>query len=107
MRGRFPRARSVRYLACKCTLSHRTIYRYQEPVKYTAQTLRLASFVAMVNSGYARHGPSKRRAAARNRWMRTATSHTLLTLEEPHREISIVVAGVVEIAPARDVLAGT
>jgi transglutaminase-like putative cysteine protease len=84
------------------TLSHRTVYRYQEPVKYTAQTLRLTP----------RRDGGQRVLA----WSIHAPGHRteqvdahgnithLLTLEEPHREIAIVVAGTVEIAHCEDVM---
>lgn len=83
-------------------ISHRTTYRYEESVKYSAQTLRLTP---------RRDGEQHTLA-----WSIQAPGHRaeqvdahgnithLLTLEEPHREISIVVAGTVEIARARDIL---
>jgi len=83
-------------------ISHRTTYRYQEPVKYSAQTLRLTP---------RRDGEQHTLA-----WSIQAPGHRaeqvdahgnithLLTLQEPYREISIVVGGVVEITRARDVL---
>ncbi len=83
-------------------ISHRTTYRYQEPVKYTAQTLRLTP---------RRDGEQHTLAwsiQAPGRRAEQVDAHGnithLLTLEEPHREISIVVTGVVEITRARDVL---
>lgn len=83
-------------------ISHRTTYRYQEPVKYTAQTLRLTP---------RRDGEQHTLAwsiQAPGRRAEQVDAHGniahLLTLEEPHREISILVTGVVEIARARDVL---
>lgn len=83
-------------------ISHRTTYRYQEPVKYTAQTLRLTP---------RRDGEQHTLAwsiQAPGRRAEQVDAHGnithLLTLEEPHREISIVVTGVVEIARTRDVL---
>lgn len=81
---------------------HRTTYRYQHPVTYSAQTLRLTP---------RRDGEQHTLA-----WSIQAPGHRaeqvdahgnithLLTLEEPHREISIVVVGIVEITRARDVL---
>lgn len=83
-------------------ISHRTTYRYQEPVKYSAQTLRLTP---------RRDGEQHTLAwsiQAPGRRAEQVDAHGnithLLTLEEPHREISIVVTGVVEIARTRDVL---
>jgi len=83
-------------------ISHRTTYRYQSPVKYTAQTLRLTP---------RRDGEQHTLAwsiQAPGRRAEQVDAHGnithLLTLEEPHREISIVVSGVVEITRARDVL---
>lgn len=83
-------------------ISHRTTYRYQEPVKYTAQTLRLTP---------RRDGEQHTLAwaiVAPGRRAEQVDAHGnithLLTLEEPHREISIVVTGVVEITRTRDIL---
>jgi transglutaminase-like putative cysteine protease len=83
-------------------ISHRTTYRYQEPVKYTAQTLRLTPRRdgEQHTLAWSIQAPGRRaeQVDAYGNIMH------LLTLEEPHTEISIVVFGVVEIAPARDVL---
>jgi transglutaminase-like putative cysteine protease len=83
-------------------ITHRTTYRYQESVKYTAQTLRLTP---------RRDGEQHTLAwsiQAPGRRAEQVDAHGnithLLTLEEPHREISIVVTGLVEIARARGVL---
>ena len=83
-------------------ISHRTTYRYEEPVKYTAQTLRLTP---------RRDGEQHTLAwsiQAPGRRAEQVDAHGnithLLTLEEPHREISILVTGLVEIARAHDVL---
>lgn len=83
-------------------ISHRTTYRYQEPVNYTAQALRLTP---------RRDGEQQTLAwsiRAPGRRAEQVDAHGnithLLTLEEPHREISIVVTGVVEITRTRDVL---
>jgi transglutaminase-like putative cysteine protease len=83
-------------------ISHRTSYRYQEPVKYTAQTLRLTP---------RRDGEQHTLAwsiQAPGRRAEQVDAHGnithLLTLEEPHREISIVATGVVEITRTRDIL---
>ena len=81
---------------------HRTTYRYQEPVKYTAQTLRLTP---------RRDGEQHTLAwsiQAPGRRTEQVDAHGnithLLTLEEPHREIAIVVNGLVEIARTREIL---
>jgi len=84
------------------TLSHRTIYRYQESVKYTAQTLRLTP---RRDGGqrvlaWSIHAPGRRTEQVDAHGNITH----LLTLEEPHREISILVAGAVEIAAAEDIM---
>lgn len=83
-------------------ISHRTTYRYEEPVKYTAQTLRVTP---------RRDGEQHTLAwaiVAPGRRAEQVDAHGnithLLTLEEPHREISIVVTGVVEITRTRDIL---
>lgn len=83
-------------------ICHRTTYRYQEPVKYTAQTLRLTP---------RRDGEQHTLAwsiQAPGRRAEQVDAHGnithLLTLEEPHREISIVVTGIVEITRAREIL---
>jgi transglutaminase-like putative cysteine protease len=83
-------------------IEHRTTYRYQEPVKYSAQTLRLTP---------RRDGEQHTLAwsiQAPGRRAEQVDAHGnithLLTLEEPHREISITVTGIVEITRARDVL---
>jgi transglutaminase-like putative cysteine protease len=73
---------------------HRTSYRYEEPVKYTAQILRLTP----------RREGSQRvlswSLSAPGRRTEQADAHGnithLLTLEEPHRAIEIGVRGVVE-----------
>jgi transglutaminase-like putative cysteine protease len=75
---------------------HRTSYRYEEPVKYTAQMLRLTP----------RREGSQRilswSLSAPGRRTEQVDAHGniahLLTLEEPHREIDIEVRGVVEMA---------
>lgn len=83
-------------------ISHRTTYRYQEPVKYTAQALRL----------HPRRDGGQRiltwTIQAPGRRTEQIDAHGnithLLTLEEPHREIAIVVSGMVEIVEAEDIL---
>lgn len=86
----------------RLTLSHRTVYRYQQAVKYTAQTLRLTP----------RRDGGQRVLAwsiqAPGRRAEQVDAHGnimhLLTLEEPHREIAILVAGAVEIADVEDIM---
>jgi transglutaminase-like putative cysteine protease len=77
-------------------IRHETSYRYERPVKYSVQSLHLTP----------RRDPSQRALA----WSITAPGRKLeqidaygnishlLTIEEPHREIHIVVNGVVETA---------
>jgi len=74
---------------------HRTTYRYEEPVKYTAQTLRLTPR----REGSQRILSWSMRAPGRRTEQADAHGNIthLLTLEEPHREIDIEVRGVVEI----------
>jgi transglutaminase-like putative cysteine protease len=75
---------------------HRTAYRYDEPVKYSAQALRLTprreGLQRVLN--WAIHAPGRR--------IEQVDAHGnithLLTLEEPHKEIEIVVSGAVEVA---------
>jgi transglutaminase-like putative cysteine protease len=83
-------------------ISHRTTYRYQEPVQYTAQTLRLTP---------RRDGEQHTLAwsiQAPGRRAEQVDAHGnithLLTLQEPHREVSIAVTGIVEITRTREVL---
>jgi transglutaminase-like putative cysteine protease len=75
---------------------HRTTYRYEEPVKYTAQLLRLTPR----RDGSQRTLAWSLRAPGRRTEQLDAHGNTthLLTLEEPHREIEIQVRGVVEMA---------
>jgi transglutaminase-like putative cysteine protease len=75
-------------------ISHRTTYRYEEPVKYTAQLLRLTP---------RREGSQRILAwsmSAPGRRTEQLDAHGnvthLLTLEEPHRQIEIEVRGVIE-----------
>src|SRR5476651_688859 len=77
-------------------IRHETRYRYERPVKYSVQSLHLTP----------RRDPSQRALS----WNITAPGRKLeqvdaygnishlLTIEEPHREIQIVVRGVVETA---------
>jgi transglutaminase-like putative cysteine protease len=75
---------------------HRTVYRYDEPVKYSAQALRLTPRREGQQRvlSWAIHAPGRR--------IEQVDAHGnvthLLTLEEPHKEIEIVVSGSVEVA---------
>jgi transglutaminase-like putative cysteine protease len=83
-------------------IQHRTTYRYEEPVKYTAQTLRLTPR----REGAQRTLSWNIRAPGRRTEQVDAhgnISH-LLTLEEPHRSIEIDVRGVVEMTAEQDFL---
>jgi len=75
---------------------HRTVYSYDEPVKYTAQTLRLTPR----REGAQRVLSWSIRAPGRRTEQLDAHGNIthLLTLEEPHRAIEIDVRGVVEMA---------
>jgi len=75
---------------------HRTVYSYDEPVKYTAQTLRLTPR----REGAQRVLAWSIRAPGRRTEQVDAHGNIthLLTLEEPHRAIEIDVRGVVEMA---------
>ncbi len=83
-------------------ISHRTTYRYQEPVKYTAQALRLTPR----RDGEQHTLTWSIQAPGRRTEQVDAHGNIthLLTLEEPHRDICITVSGVVEIAGVRDIL---
>ncbi len=75
-------------------IRHETIYRYERPIKYSVQRLHLTP----------RRDPSQRALAwnigAPGRRLEQVDAYGnvahLLTLEEPHREVRIVVQGVVE-----------
>ncbi|HVY80013.1 MAG TPA: transglutaminase family protein [Steroidobacteraceae bacterium] len=75
---------------------HRTAYRYDEPVKYSAQALRLTPRREGQQHvlSWAIHAPGRR--------IEQLDAHGnvthLLTLEEPHKAIEIVVAGAIEIS---------
>jgi transglutaminase-like putative cysteine protease len=75
---------------------HRTVYRYEEPVKYSAQALRLTPRREGQQRvlSWAIHAPGRR--------IEQVDAHGnvthLLTLEDPHKEIEIVVSGSVEVA---------
>jgi len=83
-------------------ISHRTTYHYLEPVKYSAQTLRLTPRRDGEQHTLAWSIQAPGRRAEQVDAYGNITH--LLTLEEPHREISIVVFGIVEIAGSSDVL---
>jgi transglutaminase-like putative cysteine protease len=76
---------------------HRTAYHYDEPVKYSAQALRLTprreGTQRVLSWGI--HAPGRR--------IEQVDAHGnvthLLTVEDPHQEIEIVVSGSVEVAP--------
>ena len=77
-------------------IHHRTAYRYEEPVKYSAQALRLTprreGRQRVLN--WSIHAPGRR--------IEQVDAHGnvthLLTIEDPHKEIEIVVSGSVEVA---------
>src|SRR5262245_55514797 len=73
---------------------HETLYRYAEPVKYSAQSLRLTP------RRESRQRALAWRIAAPGRRAEQVDAYGnvthLLTLEEPHREIHIAVQGIVE-----------
>jgi transglutaminase-like putative cysteine protease len=75
---------------------HRTAYRYAEPVKYSAQALRLTPRREGQQRvlSWAIHAPGRR--------IEQVDAHGnvthLLTLENPHKEIEIIVSGSVEVA---------
>lgn len=83
-------------------IRHRTAYHYEDVVKYTAQALRLTP-----------RRESRQRALTWNihapgRRTEQIDAHGnvihLLTIEEPHRDIEIVVSGVVEIASDEELI---
>jgi transglutaminase-like putative cysteine protease len=75
---------------------HRTTYRYEEPVKYTAQILRLTPR----REGSQQVLSWNLRAPGRRTEQVDAYGNVthLLTLEEPHRELELEVRGVVEMS---------
>jgi transglutaminase-like putative cysteine protease len=81
-------------------IQHRTTYRYEEPVKYTAQLLRLTprreGAQRVLNWGMRAPGRRTEQLDAHGN-----LTH-LLTLEEPHRTIEIEVSGVVELTGEED-----
>ncbi len=81
---------------------HKTAYTYEEPVKYTAQKLRLTPRL----EGRQRTLSWTIQAPGRRTEQLDAHGNIthLLTFEEPHRDMIIVVSGVVEIAGADELL---
>lgn len=74
---------------------HKTAYTYEEPVKYTAQKLHLTPRLdgGQRTLSWTIHAPGRRTEQLDAHGNITH----LLTFEEPHREMAIVVSGVVEI----------
>jgi len=83
-------------------IHHKTAYTYEEPVKYTAQKLRLTPRLEGTQRtlSWAIQTPGRRTEQLDAHGNITH----LLTFEEPHREMSIVVSGVVETATADELL---
>ena len=81
---------------------HRTAYAYEEPVKYTAQKLRLTPR----REGSQRTLSWSIQAPGRRTEQLDAHGNVthLLTFEEPHRELEIVVIGTVEVSDADELL---
>ena len=83
-------------MSMQLRILHRTAYRYDETVKYSAQALRLTprreGTQRVLSWGI--HAPGRR--------IEQVDAHGnvthLLTLEDPHQEIEIVVSGSVEVA---------
>jgi transglutaminase-like putative cysteine protease len=75
---------------------HRTAYRYDEPVKYSAQALRLTPRREGSQRvlSWSIHAPGRRTEQVDAHGNLTH----LLTVEDPHQEIEIVVSGSVEVA---------
>lgn len=82
---------------------HRTAYRYDEPVKYSAQALRLTPRREGRQRvlGWTMQAPGRR--------IEQVDAHGnvthLLTVEDPHKEIEIVVSGEVEVGSEGELLA--
>lgn len=83
-------------------IRHRTAYRYDETVKYSAQALRLTPRREgrQRTLAWTIHAPGRRTEQVDAHGNLTH----LLTLEEPHRQIEIVVSGAVEVASATEML---
>jgi transglutaminase-like putative cysteine protease len=82
---------------------HRTAYRYDEPVKYSAQALRLTPRREGRQRvlGWSMQAPGRR--------IEQVDAHGnvthLLTVEDPHKEIEIVVSGDIEVGGEGELLA--
>src|SRR5690242_12820003 len=83
-------------------IHHRTAYTYEEPVKYTAQALRLTPRREgnQRTLAWAIHAPGRRTEQLDAHGNITH----LLTFEEPHRDMSIVVSGTVEVTGEDEML---
>ncbi len=86
----------------RLTIVHRTTYRYETPVKYTAQALRLTP---RRDGGqrilaWSIHAPGRR---CEQIDAHGNVTH-LLTLDAPHRQIDISVAGTVEVPEPQTIL---
>jgi transglutaminase-like putative cysteine protease len=83
-------------------IHHKTAYTYEEPVKYTAQKLRLTPRLegSQRTLSWTIHAPGRRTEQLDAHGNITH----LLTFEEPHREMAIVVSGVVEIVSTEEML---
>jgi len=81
---------------------HRTAYTYEEPVKYTAQALRLTPRRegSQHTLSWTIQAPGRRTEQLDAHGNITH----LLTFEEPHREMSIVVSGIVEVTGEDEML---
>jgi transglutaminase-like putative cysteine protease len=83
-------------------IHHRTAYRYDETVKYSAQALRLTPRREgrQRTLAWTIHAPGRRTEQIDAHGNLTH----LLTLEEPHRQIEIIVSGSVEVASETEML---
>jgi transglutaminase-like putative cysteine protease len=83
-------------------IHHRTAYHYDETVKYTAQALRLTPRREgrQRTLSWAIQAPGRRTEQVDAHGNLTH----LLTLEEPHRDIEIIVSGSIEVANAMELL---
>lgn len=83
-------------------IRHRTAYHYDETVKYSAQALRLTPRREgrQRTLSWSIHAPGRRTEQVD---AHGNVTH-LLTVEEPHRDIEIVVSGSIEVANATELL---
>lgn len=90
----------------RIAIHHRTCYRYDEPVTYSAQTLRLtpSSTASQEVLGWSIHAPGIERAATFVDGFGNQVH--LITVTEPHQEIVIAVDGEVETSDTAGVLEG-